>query len=426
MDLISELEVRKLISSTTNPGPLRDLLREGGPKIVAYAGFDPTGPSLHVGHLLPILLLRRIQAVGGKVIALVGGATGLIGDPSGKSTERPLADPSVVEANVNAITKQLQGLIPEVTVVNNAEWFRGMGTLDFLRDVGKHFSVNEMLKRDSVSKRLGERDQGISFTEFSYGLLQAYDFVALWDRFGCNLQVGGSDQWGNIVSGIDLLRRMRGVEGFGMTTPLLTDSKGVKFGKTEKGAVWLDPELMSPYEFFQFWVNTADEDVERFHYLFNHERSLAELNESFAPTNSDPEVTSWRKRFLGQLVTGMIHGKREARCAEVTSGILFGPRDYMHQLPEEREYFFHHAPGVTLTKDQLGSESAKVTGLLASPGGPCTSKSEARRVLQQGGVTINDIQCDDPQKVLTLEDVNRWGVIVLRKGKKGYFVVRVE
>src|SRR5688572_1758741 len=305
-DLFSELQWRGLIYDSTHGA--KDLVARE--KVTAYSGFDPTAPSLHVGHLLPIMGLARLQRFGHNPIALVGGGTGLIGDPSGKTAERTLQSKVDVEVNVRAIRSQLERFLDfgasenPARLVDNGEWLNSMSAMEFLRDVGKCFTVNYLLAKESVKRRL-ESDEGISYTEFSYSLLQAYDFLVLHDRYGCRLQVGGSDQWGNIVAGADLIRKLRGTQAHGVVTPLLMTSAGTKFGKTEAGAVWLDPNLTSPFRFYQFWLNIEDRDVITYlkFFTFKSQDEIAELQRE---TAAHPERRE-AQRELAREVTAMVH-----------------------------------------------------------------------------------------------------------------------
>ncbi|KOO04640.1 tyrosine--tRNA ligase [Vibrio nereis] len=321
--LIQDLEQRGLIAQTTH---LEELNQQLSTPQVIYCGFDPTAGSLHIGHLVPLIMLKRFQNAGHNPIALIGGATGMIGDPSFKATERNLN----TEDTVNGWVEQLSGQIRQVMdnqldaplkIVNNADWISNINVIQFLRDIGKHFSVNAMINRESVKQRLQRPDQGISFTEFSYALLQAYDFVHLNKEYGCKLQIGGSDQWGNIVSGIDLTRRMNNDNVFGLTLPLITKSDGVKFGKTEGGAVWLDAEKTSPYSFYQFWLNTADDDVYRFlrYYTFLSVEQIEYIEQQDKESSGKPQA----QRILAEQVTLFVHGEEGLHSAQRITQALF-------------------------------------------------------------------------------------------------------
>lgn len=321
--LIQDLEQRGLIAQTTH---LEELNQQLSAPQVVYCGFDPTAGSLHIGHLVPLIMLKRFQNAGHNPIALIGGATGMIGDPSFKATERNLN----TEDTVNGWVEQLSGQIRQVMdnqldaplkIVNNADWISNINVIQFLRDIGKHFSVNAMINRESVKQRLQRPEQGISFTEFSYALLQAYDFVHLNKEYGCKLQIGGSDQWGNIVSGIDLTRRMNNDNVFGLTLPLITKSDGVKFGKTEGGAVWLDADKTSPYSFYQFWLNTADDDVYRFlrYYTFLSVEQIEYIEQQDKESSGKPQA----QRILAEQVTLFVHGEEGLHSAQRITQALF-------------------------------------------------------------------------------------------------------
>ena len=372
---VSELEWRGLVHQVSSPKLVEEMAKGN---ITLFAGFDPTADSLHVGHLLPLVALKRAAMLGHHPIALIGGATGLIGDPSGKSAERQLLARETVQANVDAITVQIKGLVPEATVVNNADWFSQFNLLDFLRDVGKHFSVTAMLARDAVKSRL-ESENGISFTEFTYILLQAFDFLHLNRTLGCKLQIGGSDQWGNISSGIDLIRR-DGREAFGLTMPLITNASGEKFGKTVKGAVWLDAKKTSPHEMFQFFFNTPDADVCRFTRLFTFlpQEAIAELEEETASVPAQRIA----QRALAQQICQFVHGVDGQETAEL------------------------HVELGNLLLDVL--VAAKF----------CSSRNDARNQIKQGAVKLGGIVVTDIEKKLSVEDFSSDSTRILSKGKK--------
>src|SRR5438270_12188443 len=323
MNLFDEFKWRAMLHESTPD--LRDVLAKE--KLTAYIGFDPSAPSLHVGSLLPVMGLARLQRFGHTPIAIAGGGTGLIGDPSGKTKERQLLTNDQVEENLIGIKEQLSRFLDfdakenPASIVNNADWLGPITMMEFLRDVGKHFTVNNLLGKEAISRRL-ESDEGISFTEFSYPLLQAYDYLVLHDRFGCSLQLGGSDQWGNILAGVDLIRRLRGVRAHGLVFPLVTTSAGVKFGKTEAGAVWLDAKLTSPYRFYQFWLNTDDRDVVTYLKFFTR-LSREEIGELEENVRTEPE-TRKAQRELAQHVTSLLHGETALEKAIRASEVLFG------------------------------------------------------------------------------------------------------
>jgi tyrosyl-tRNA synthetase len=395
------------------------------PGLVVYIGFDPTADSLHVGHLQQLCLLRRFQDAGHRPIALVGGGTGMIGDPSGKSDERNLLSPARLAANRGAIAAQISlyldlGGDGRAVLVDNAEWLGSALLLEFLRDVGKHFSVNEMVRKDSVRARLDGREQSLSFTEFSYMLLQAWDFVQLYDRYGCELQLGGSDQWGNITEGTDLIRRLRGGRAFGLTSPLITKGDGSKFGKTEGGNVWLDPSRTSPYAFFQFWLRTLDSDVGSYlrRLTFLSRERIEELDAATADRPGQREA----QRALASEVTAGVHGAGEAKRAEQAAAVLF-TEGISGLDPMTLEGALADAPTTAVGRDTLEQGMDPVAALTLS--GLASSKAEARRLLSDRSVYVNGTRVD-AERILGLADAlhGRW--IVLRRGKHSQHVLRVE
>ena len=419
-DLLSELKWRGVIYDLTEGA--EDFLKEGRSPV--YAGFDPTGPSLHVGHLLPIITLIRFARHGFRPIFVIGGGTGLIGDPSGKEKERPLLPEEEIERNVESIKGQIErivsGKLEDYIVVNNAEWLKPLGFIEFLRDVGKHFTVNYMLQKESVRNRLG-REGGISFTEFTYMLLQAYDFLQLYDRYGCRVQIGGSDQWGNITAGIELIRKVRGDRAYGLVLPLLTTSSGKKFGKTEAGtSVWLDPGRTTPYRFYQFWVNTDDRDVIRYLKLFTFldEEEIAELERA---VRERPERREAQRR-LAEEMTRLIHGEEGLKRAVRATEVLFGG-SLEGLTAEELLDIFSEVPSAELPAEELGSGLPLVEFLVRS--GLVPSKGEAKRLVRGGGVYINNVRITDVGRRVSLEDAIGGKVIVLRRGKKHYRIVKV-
>ena len=417
--LIQDLHARGLIAQVTDAKALDELLAKES--VTLYCGFDPTADSLHLGHLVPVLVLRRFQQAGHKPIALVGGATGMIGDPSFKATERKLNTPEVIASWVGKIRDQVAPFLdfdgPNAAVMaNNYDWFGSMNCLEFLRDIGKHFSVNAMIKKESVQQRLVREDQGISYTEFSYSLLQGYDFAELYKRHGCILQVGGSDQWGNIVAGTDLTRRLHQQQAYGLTVPLITKSDGTKFGKTESGAVWLDPKKTSPYAFYQFWLNTADADVYRFMRFFTF-LSVEEIDAIEAADKTSGQKPQ-AQRILAEQATALVHGQAALEAAQRISHSLFsGSLDALTESDFE-QLAQDGVPGVALEKSVTGLIDALVAAGLAK------SKSEARGFLQSGSVTVNgakveaiDHQFDDGERLF-----GRF--TLLRRGKKNYAMLR--
>lgn len=413
--LLDELTERGLVAQNSDPAALADHLAT--PRTV-YCGFDPTAGSLHIGHLVPLLMLRRFQLAGHTPVALVGGATGLIGDPSFKATERSLNSADTVQGWVASLSAQIRALLPAdeglsaPQLVNNGDWMGQMSALDFLRDIGKHFSVNAMLARESVRQRLARPDQGISFTEFSYALLQSYDFAVLHQRLGCTLQIGGNDQWGNITSGMDLTRRLHQAQVHGMTLPLITKADGTKFGKTEGGAVWLDPALTSPYAFYQFWLGTADEDVYRFlrYYSF---MPLSEID-ALEAEDAKRQGRKQAQQVLADELTELVHGKAALAAVQRISELLFsgdvarlGESD-LAQLAQDG------MPSSTV------SGETDLVSLLVSCG-LANSKRIARELLAAGAISLNGVIKQDDQ--LSANDRLFGRYLLLRRGKKQYHLV---
>ena len=393
--------------------------------MTAYIGFDPTAASLHVGSLLPIMGLVRLQQYGHKPIALVGGGTGMIGDPSGKTQERQLLSKEQIEYNLEGIKAQLSLFLDfesktnPARLINNAEWLTPISLVDFLRDVGKHFTVNYMLAKESVRRRYEEGD-GISFTEFSYVLLQAYDFLVLHDRYGCTLQMGGSDQWGNIVAGIELIRKMRGARSYGMVFPLVTTNAGIKFGKTEAGSVWLDPNLTSPYRFYQFWINTDDRDVVKYLKFFTmlDQREIAELEIS---VSTSPENRTAQKR-LAEEVTRMVHGESNLLRAVHASQILFGG-EIVDLSAREVLDIFAEVPSSDMPGANFEGEGISIIDLVVACG-YATSRSAARRLIEAGGIYVNNRRVSDIHAMIGLSSLIDGQYLVLRKGAREYHLVR--
>jgi len=420
MDFVEDLRWRGLIEEAT-PG-LEEALAEG--PVTGYVGFDPTAPSLHVGSLLPVLALARLQRAGHRPIGVVGGGTGMIGDPSGKSHERQLLGRAEVAANVAGLRAQLERFLDfddprsGAALVDNSEWLTTIGLMEFLRDVGKHFTVNAMTARESVRRRLAS-EEGISFTEFSYMLLQAYDYLVLHDRFGCTLQMGGSDQWGNILSGIDLIRRLRGTKAHGLVSPLVTDAAGRKFGKTEAGAVWLDPERTSPYHFYQFWLNVADADAVRYllYFTFLDRDRLEEIERDFARAPEERLA----QRVLAEEVTRMTHGPEGLARAERVTEFLFG-KEVAELRADDLAAGLADAPTTEIPRDELAAGLPAVDLLVRS--GLESSKGAARRLVASGGAYLNGRRLEDGATVGP-DDAIDGTLLVLRKGKKTYRLVRV-
>ena len=421
-DLYDDLVWRGLIHQATDETHIAQWLRTGSRSL--YIGFDPTADSLHVGSLLPVMMLRRFQKAGHKPIALVGGATGMIGDPSGKSEERNLLSTDALQANVAGVEKQLRRFLDfdgrdnAARLVNNYDWMRSFSYLDFLRDVGKNFPVNVMLAKESVKNRI-DRESGISYTEFSYMLLQAYDFVHLSDTHGCELQVGGSDQWGNITAGIDLGRRMRGRQLYGFTCPLLTTADGTKMGKTEKGAIWLSPARTSPYAFYQYWINVSDADVSKcLRFLTEIPREEIEALDSARGANAQAGES---QRRLAESLTELAHGAEGLAAAKRASEIFFGASIQDLDDPQLGE-IFADVPSQELSRSQLDAGLPLIDAVVAS--GLSKSKGEVRRKIDEGGVYVNNVRCADKDRKLTTADLASKSMLVLRLGRKNYALLR--
>ena len=415
-DLIKEFKWRGLVAQISNEEKLATHLSNVRS---VYCGFDPTADSLHIGSLVPLIALRRFQLAGHRPILLLGGATGLIGDPSGRDDERSLNQQEIVAQWVEKLRAQVGRFLDfkgvnAAVICNNLDWTQKLDVISFLRDVGKHFSVNAMVQRDSVKARLQREEQGISYTEFSYMLLQAMDFLELAKREDCLLQIGGSDQWGNIVSGVDLIRRHTGQEAFALTMPLVTKADGSKFGKTASGAVWLDAQKTSPYAFYQFWLNSADADVEKFLKLFTFMTGL-EISELVASSQQAPEQRL-AQRELARRVTGLVHGDEAVSSAERISASLFGgdeaslrPEDFL-QLRQDGLPSIALAPGEGLLNIMVAVGAAKSAG-------------DARKLVQGKGVRLNGLLVEDPKWVLSCDDAYVGEYFVLRKGKKQHYLL---
>ncbi len=421
--ILEELKWRGLIHQSTDEQALYEHLQQ--PQVV-YAGFDPTATSLHCGHLLPLLTLRRFQKLGHKPIALVGGATGMIGDPSGKSEERVLLDEAALAANVSAIEAQMRRYLdfdgPQGAVlVNNFDWMRDWSYIRFLRDVGKNFPVNVMLSKDSVKSRLERDDAGLSYTEFSYMLLQAYDFAHLSQSQGCSLQIGGSDQWGNITAGIDLGRRMHGAKLFGLTCPLLLTSDGRKMGKTESGAIWVDASRTRPYEFYQYWYNVSDADV-LLCLRFLTEIDQEEYRQLEHCVANEPDKREAQKRLAAWL-TGFIHGEDGLETSVRASEIFFGA-ETSNLSDAKLNAIFPDVPSGSATAEELSAGVPLIDALVRV--GLGKSKSDARRTVEQGGAYVNNRRVDSVDYQLTASDLASETIVVLRSGKKKFALLRVE
>jgi tyrosyl-tRNA synthetase len=419
-DVVADLAWRGLVHQVTDPD-LGAKLRAG--PVVLYHGIDATADSLHVGNLIGVLVLQRFQRAGHRPIVLLGGGTTLIGDPSGKDAERPVRPVDEVRANVAAIRAQLERFLDfgagGARLVDNADWLGSLRLLDFLRDVGKHFSVNAMVAKESVRARLEAREQGISYTEFSYMLLQAYDYLHLHDAEGCRLQVGGSDQWGNVTAGVDLVRRVRGAEVWGLTWPLLTKADGTKFGKSEAGNVWLDPRRTSPYQFFQHWVRADDRDVVGWLRLFTDlgPGRVAELAEQVASRPAAREA----QQVLARELTAAVHGEAEAAAAARAARALF--EGDLASLDEPALLdVFAEAPSSVVARSELDAGVPLIDLLVRT--GLVSSKSAARTTIAQRGAYVNDQRVDDVDRVVTADDLLAGAHVVLRRGKRDYHLVR--
>ncbi|HEX2851174.1 MAG TPA: tyrosine--tRNA ligase [Acidimicrobiales bacterium] len=413
MSLFDDLQWRGLVHQLTDPD-LPTLLDAGG--LVAYIGFDPTADSLHIGNLLQLCNLRRLQEAGHQVIGLTGGATGMIGDPGGKSEERNLLDSDTLATNVAAINAQVERfLLPGAVFVDNAAWTRSLSVLDFLRDVGKHFTVNQMVAKESVKARLERPDQGISYTEFSYMLLQAMDYLHLFDLYGCRLQLGASDQWGNITMGVDLIRKVRGETAYGLTTPLVLKADGTKFGKSETGTVWLDAARTSPYQLFQFLIQSEDAVVGSYlrYFTWLDRARIEELDEA---TRSHPERRE-AQRALAWEVTALVHGDAEADRARHAAAVLF--TEEIAELDERALLdVFTDAPATVVAREPVALVD------VLTQAGVTSSKSDARRQIQQGGVYVNNRRESDVDRVLDpTADTLHGRYVVLRRGRTTHHLV---
>jgi tyrosyl-tRNA synthetase len=418
MNLISDLQARGLIAQLTDGDALEKRLAEKS--ITLYCGFDPTADSLHIGSLVPILVLKRFQEAGHKPIALVGGATGMIGDPSFKATERKLNTLDIIDSWVGKIRKQVEPFLNfegrnAAIMANNHDWFGKMDVLTFLRDIGKHFSVNAMIKKEAVQQRINRDDSGISFTEFTYSLLQGYDFVELNKQHGCELQIGGSDQWGNITAGTDLTRRMNQQQVFGLTMPLVTKSDGTKFGKTESGTIWLDAKKTSPYKFYQFWLTTADADVYKFlrYFTFLSTTEIDAIEAADKEAAGKPEG----QRILAEQVTTLVHGSDAVVAAQRISQSLFSEDQNSLTIDDFEQLALDGLPHIEINKDQTGLLDALVAGELA------TSKSQARGFIESGAVIINGAKITDVAYSLSDADRRYGSYTLLRRGKKNHCLV---
>jgi tyrosyl-tRNA synthetase len=425
--ILQDLQWRGLVADMANREELERLLAPGAAPVTLYVGFDPTADSLHLGHLIGLLILRRFQLAGHRPIAVAGGATGMIGDPSGKSSERNLLSPEILEANIAGIQGQLRRLLDfestthPALLLNNADWMRPISVLDFLRDVGKHFSVNAMMAKDSVKSRM-DAATGISFTEFSYSLLQAYDFLHLNETHGCLLQAGGADQWGNITAGIDLIRRKRDLAACGLTTPLLTKTDGTKFGKTEGGAVWLSAARTSVYRFYQFLIQVEDAQVIQLlkFFTFLPAEDIAALEVQHQAT---PERRDAQKKLALEL-TRLVHGETATADALRASEILFGGS--LEGITEAQfDEVIAEVPNSTLSREIVGQPGGSLIDVLIA-NGLSPSKGRARKDIEAGGINVNNVRATDIKLVIGCEHLLFGKFVLLRKGKRNYALVRFE
>jgi len=425
----AELTFRGLVHQVTSSGLLARLDAGAGRPLTAYIGFDPSAPSLHVGNLMQLCTLRRLQMAGHRPIALAGGATGMIGDPGGKTGERQLLGADELVANLDGIRPQLERFLDfsegagaaRALLLDNSAWLAPMGMVEFLRDVGKHFTVNQMVAKESVRSRFERADVGISYTEFSYMLLQAYDFFRLHVDHGCELQVGGSDQWGNITMGVDLVRKLARTEVYGLTTPLVTKPDGTKFGKTESGTVWLDPSLTSPYRFYQFLLQSEDAAVGGYlrYFTFLGTEEIAALDEE---TVAHPERRA-AQRALARSVTEMVHGLEQVQRAEKASAALFGTE--ISDLDEDVLVdVMDDAPSSALALSELATGVSLVDLMVKT--GLSASKGEARRAVAQGGAYVNNRRVAGEDQLLGQDDLLHGRYLVLRRGRRDYHMVRVQ
>ena len=428
MNFVEELRWRGMIHDIM-PGTEEQFSKE---MTCGYVGIDPTADSLHIGHLVGVMMLKHLQIAGHKPIVLVGGATGMIGDPSGKSDERNLLDEETLNHNIEGLKKQLSlfldfesGKPNQADMVNNYDWMKSYSFLDFIRDIGKHITVNYMMAKDSVKKRISaESSTGLSFTEFTYQLVQGYDFLHLYRSKNCKLQMGGSDQWGNIVTGTELIRRIDNGEAFALTCPLITKSDGGKFGKTESGNVWLDPKKTSPYAFYQFWLNVSDADAEKYIKIFTL-LSNNEIQNLVSNHNLAPHLRNLQKT-LAKEITIMVHSQEEFELAVKASGILFGDEltDTFESIRED--VFLNVFEGVPQFEIHSSEIDTNIMSLLVEDTGIFPSKGELRRLIQGGGVSLNKIRISDPDHMISKKDFIKQKYLIIQKGKKNYYLIRVK
>jgi len=427
-NFVKELTWRGMIHNIM-PGTEEQLQKE---QTAAYVGIDPTADSLHIGHLVSIMMLKHFQACGHKPIALVGGATGMIGDPSMKSSERNLLDEQTLRHNQNAIKEQLSRFLDfnsdspnKAILVNNYDWMKDYTFLHFIRDIGKHITVNYMMSKDSVKKRItGDEREGMSFTEFTYQLVQGYDFLYLYNNYGCKLQMGGSDQWGNITTGTELIRRKESGEAFALTCPLITKADGGKFGKTEQGNIWLDAKYTTPYAFYQFWLNVSDEDAEKYLRIFTM-LSRETIENETVKHRENPHLRELQK-LLAKEVTTMVHGVEEYNKAVKASAILFGnsTSEALREL-DERTFLsvFEGVPQFSISNNDLGST---LLDLLAVKTTIFPSKGECRKMIMAGGVSVNKAKTENTEEIIDHSYLLNNKYILVQKGKKNYFIIKTD
>ncbi|MEN6618478.1 MAG: tyrosine--tRNA ligase [Rikenellaceae bacterium] len=426
-NFVKELTWRGMIHNIM-PGTEEQLQKE---PTVAYVGIDPTADSLHIGHLVSIMMLRHFQACGHKPVVLVGGATGMIGDPSMKSSERNLLDEETLRHNQNTIKNQLSRFLdfdsdaPNAAIlVNNYDWMKEYTFLNFIRDIGKHISVNYMMSKDSVKKRItGDEREGMSFTEFTYQLVQGYDYLFLYQNHNCKLQMGGSDQWGNITTGTELIRRKTGGDAFALTCPLITKADGGKFGKTEKGNIWLDARYTTPYTFYQFWLNVNDDDAKKYIKIFTM-LGKEEIEAAIANQEQAPHLRELQK-LLAREVTTMVHGEIEYQNAVEASQILFGQSTSDKLKTMDEQTFLSVFDGVPQFEVLKADLPVNIIELLAVKSNIFPSKSECRKMIQAGGVSLNKDKCDSADVRVTENDLLNSRYILIQKGKKNYFIIKM-
>jgi tyrosyl-tRNA synthetase len=408
MGIYEELVARGLIAQVTNEEEIREMVNNG--KATFYIGFDPTADSLHVGHFMALCLMKRLQMAGNKPIALIGGGTAMVGDPSGRSDMRQMMTTETIQHNCDCFKEQMSRFIDfsdgKALMVNNAEWLTSLNYIEFLRDVGPHFSVNNMLRAECYKQRM---EKGLSFLEFNYMIMQSYDFYELYQRYGCNMQFGGDDQWSNMLGGTELIRRKLGKDAHAMTITLLLNSEGKKMGKTQSGAVWLDPKKTSPYEFYQYWRNVADADVLKCIRML----TFLPLEEINAMDTWEGSQLNKAKEILAYELTKLVHGEEEANKADEAAKAIFAGGGKSQNMP-------------TTTYPEAELEAGKDLITLMVDTGLSKSRSEARRLIQQGGVSVNDEKVTDFARVFTLADLDADGALIIKKGKKGYHQIKTN